>query len=143
MEMVLTVVLATVIFLGAVFALFVVITRGTRMLFGSRRRLEAEMGLDALRARLARGEIHGAGVRTGQAGAWRLTVCEGHRRPPCDGHADPEFVDRGRPVLASIRRAELSPSSPIMGIRVATLTIIWLDVVYVAYLCGRLRVEPT
>jgi uncharacterized membrane protein len=57
MEMVLTVVLATVIFLGAVFALFVVITRGTRMLFGSRRRLEAEMGLDALRARLARGEI--------------------------------------------------------------------------------------
>jgi uncharacterized membrane protein len=57
MEMVLTVVLAAVIFLGAVFALFVVITRGTRLLFGSRRRLEAEMGLDALRARLARGEI--------------------------------------------------------------------------------------
>jgi len=57
MEMVLTVVLAGVIFLGAVFALFFVITRGTRMLFGPRRRLEAEMGFDALRARLARGEI--------------------------------------------------------------------------------------
>jgi uncharacterized membrane protein len=57
MEMLLTVVLATVIFLVVVFALFVVITRGTRMLFGPRRRLEAEIGLDALRARLARGEI--------------------------------------------------------------------------------------
>jgi uncharacterized membrane protein len=51
------VVLATVIFLVVVLALFFVITRGTRMLFGPRRRLEAEMGLDALRARLARGEI--------------------------------------------------------------------------------------
>lgn len=57
MEMVLTVVLAAVIFFGVVFALFFVITRGTRTLFGPRRRLEAEMGLDALRARLARGEI--------------------------------------------------------------------------------------
>jgi uncharacterized membrane protein len=57
MEMLLTVVLATVIFLVVVLALFFVITRGTRMLFGPRRRLEAEMGLDALRARLARGEI--------------------------------------------------------------------------------------
>ena len=57
MEMVLTVGLAGVIFLGVVFALFFVITRGTRILFGPRRRLEAEMGLDALRARLARGEI--------------------------------------------------------------------------------------
>ena len=54
---VLIVVFASVIFLGAVFALFLVIMRGTRMLFGPRRRLEAEMGLDALRARLARGEI--------------------------------------------------------------------------------------
>ncbi len=57
MEMVLTVVLAVVIFFGVVVALFFVITRGTRMLFGPSRRLEAEMGLDALRARLARGEI--------------------------------------------------------------------------------------
>jgi uncharacterized membrane protein len=57
MEMLLTVVLATVIFLVVVLALFFVITRGTRMLFGPRRRLEAEMGLDAFRARLARGEI--------------------------------------------------------------------------------------
>jgi uncharacterized membrane protein len=57
METVLTVVLAGVIFLGVVFALFFVIRRGTRMLLGPRRRLEAEMGLDALRARLARGEI--------------------------------------------------------------------------------------
>jgi uncharacterized membrane protein len=57
MEMLLTVVLATVIFLVVVLALFFVITRGTRMLFGPRRRLEAEMGLDALRARLGRGEI--------------------------------------------------------------------------------------
>ena len=54
---VLTVVFAAVIFLGAVFGLFFMITRGTRMLFGPSRRLEAEMGLDALRARLARGEI--------------------------------------------------------------------------------------
>jgi uncharacterized membrane protein len=57
MEMVLTVGLAAVIFFGVVFALFFVITRGTRTLLGPRRRLEAEMGLDALRARLARGEI--------------------------------------------------------------------------------------
>lgn len=57
MEAVLTVILAVVIFLGVVFALFLVITQGTRMLFGPRRRLEAEMGLDALRARLAQGEI--------------------------------------------------------------------------------------
>jgi uncharacterized membrane protein len=54
---VLTAVFASVIFLGALFALFFVITRGTRTLFGPRRRLEAEMGLDAFRARLARGEI--------------------------------------------------------------------------------------
>ncbi len=54
---VLMVVFASVIVVGVVFGLFMMITRGTRMLFGPRRRLEAEMGLDALRARLARGEI--------------------------------------------------------------------------------------
>jgi len=54
---VLTVLVASVIFLGAVFALFFMITRGTRTLLGPSRRLEAELGLDALRARLARGEI--------------------------------------------------------------------------------------
>jgi uncharacterized membrane protein len=54
---VLMVVFASVIVVGVVFGLFLMITRGTRMLFGPRRRLEAEMGLDALRARLARGEI--------------------------------------------------------------------------------------
>ena len=55
---VLTVVFASVIFLGAVIALFFVITRGTRTIFGPRCRLEAEMGLEALRARLARGGDH-------------------------------------------------------------------------------------
>ena len=46
-----------VVFFGVVFALFFVITRGTRAMFGPRRRLEAELGLEALEARLARGEI--------------------------------------------------------------------------------------
>jgi len=46
-----------VVFFGVVFALFFLITRGTRAMFGSRRRLEAELGLEALEARLARGEI--------------------------------------------------------------------------------------
>lgn len=40
-----------------VFALFLLITRGTRAILGPRRRLEEELGLEALRARLARGEI--------------------------------------------------------------------------------------
>ena len=46
-----------VVFFGVVFALFFVITRGARALFGSRRRIEAGFGLEALEARLARGEI--------------------------------------------------------------------------------------
>lgn len=46
-----------VAFFGVVTALFLVITRVTRALFGSRRRLEAELGSEALEARLARGEI--------------------------------------------------------------------------------------
>ena len=40
-----------------VFALFLLITRGTRVILGPRRRLEEELGLEALRARLARDEI--------------------------------------------------------------------------------------
>jgi len=40
-----------------VFALFLLITRGTRVILGPRRRLEEELGLEALRTRLARGEI--------------------------------------------------------------------------------------
>lgn len=46
-----------IVFFGVVFALFFVITRGARALFGPHRRLEAELGLEALEARLARGEI--------------------------------------------------------------------------------------
>lgn len=45
------------IFFAVVFALFFVVTRGTRALLGPRRRLEAELGLEVLRTRLARGEI--------------------------------------------------------------------------------------
>lgn len=42
---------------GLVLALFLVITRGTRAVFGPRRRLEEDLGLEVLRTRLARGEI--------------------------------------------------------------------------------------
>lgn len=45
---------------GLVFALYFVITRGTRAVLGPRRRLEAELGLEVLRTRLARGEINQA-----------------------------------------------------------------------------------
>ena len=45
------------IFFVLVFALFLLITRGTRVILGPRRRLEEELGLEALRTRLARGEI--------------------------------------------------------------------------------------
>lgn len=45
------------LFFALVFALFLLITRGTRAILGPRRRLEEELGLEALRARLARGEI--------------------------------------------------------------------------------------
>jgi Predicted membrane protein (DUF2078). len=45
------------LFFGLVFALFFVITRGTRAILGPRRRLEEELGLEVLRMRLARGEI--------------------------------------------------------------------------------------
>ncbi len=45
------------LFVGVVSALFLVITRGTRAVLGPRRRLEAELGLEVLEGRLARGEI--------------------------------------------------------------------------------------
>jgi uncharacterized membrane protein len=45
------------IFGAAVFALFFVITRVARVLFGSNRRLEAAFGLETLEARRRRGEI--------------------------------------------------------------------------------------
>lgn len=44
-------------FAAAVAVLFVLITGLTRVAFGPRRRLEAELGLEALEARLAQGEI--------------------------------------------------------------------------------------
>ncbi len=55
--MLLGVLVGVAIILGVVFTLFFVITRGARLAFGPRRRLEADLGLDALKARLARGEI--------------------------------------------------------------------------------------
>lgn len=45
------------IFFAVAVALFFVVTRGTRALLGPRRRLEADLGLNVLRGRLARGEI--------------------------------------------------------------------------------------
>jgi uncharacterized membrane protein len=45
------------LFFALVFALFFLITRGTRAIIGPRRRLEEELGQQALRSRLARGEI--------------------------------------------------------------------------------------
>jgi len=52
-----TLLIGTLVFFGAVAALFVGITWLARALFGPRRRLEAELGLEALEQRLARGEI--------------------------------------------------------------------------------------
>ncbi len=51
------IVLGVAAFAAAVAVLYVVITRLTRAAFGPRRRLEAELGLEALQQRLARGEI--------------------------------------------------------------------------------------
>ena len=45
------------LFFVLVFALFFLITRGTRAILGPRRRLEQELGQEALRTRLARSEI--------------------------------------------------------------------------------------
>ena len=44
-------------FAAAVAVLFVAVTWLARAVFGPRRRLEAELGLEALERRLARGEI--------------------------------------------------------------------------------------
>lgn len=57
MDSVLAWVVGLAVFFALVFALFLVITRGTRAILGPRRRLEEELGLEALRTRLARGEI--------------------------------------------------------------------------------------
>ncbi len=42
---------------GLLAALYLAVTRGARLLFGTRRRLEAELGLEVLDDRLRRGEI--------------------------------------------------------------------------------------
>ena len=52
-----TLLIGTLVFFGVVAVLFVAITWLARTLFGPRRRLEAELGLEALEQRLARGEI--------------------------------------------------------------------------------------
>jgi uncharacterized membrane protein len=52
-----SVLIGVVVFAAAVAMLFVVITWLARAVFGPRRRLEAELGLEALGRRLARGEI--------------------------------------------------------------------------------------
>lgn len=57
MESVVAWIVGVTIFFGLVFGLFFVITRGTRAILGPRRRLEAELGREVLRSRLARGEI--------------------------------------------------------------------------------------
>lgn len=57
MDSVVVWIIGLTLFFGLVFALFFVITRGTRAILGPRRRLEEELGLEVLRARLARGEI--------------------------------------------------------------------------------------
>lgn len=57
MESVVAWIVGLTIFFGLVFVLFFVITRGTRAVLGPRRRLEADLGLEVLRARPVRGEI--------------------------------------------------------------------------------------
>jgi uncharacterized membrane protein len=52
-----TLALAALLFVGAVALLFVAVRWLARSLFGSRRRLESVLGLEALDGRLARGEI--------------------------------------------------------------------------------------
>jgi len=52
-----TLLIGALVFVGAVAVLFVSITWLARAVFGPRRRLEAELGLEALERRLARGEI--------------------------------------------------------------------------------------
>ena len=57
MEYLLAWVVGLTLFFALVFALFILVTRGTRAILGPRRRLEEELGLEVLRTRLARGEI--------------------------------------------------------------------------------------
>ena len=57
MEYVVAWIVGPTLLFGLVFALFFVITRGTRAILGPRRRLEEDLGLEVLRTRLARGEI--------------------------------------------------------------------------------------
>jgi uncharacterized membrane protein len=45
------------VFIGLLMVLYYLVSRGTRMLFGPRRRLEAEPGLEVLEQRLSHGEI--------------------------------------------------------------------------------------
>jgi len=71
------------LFFGLVFALFFVITRGTRVILGSRRRLEEELGLEVLRKRHARGEISQAEFEQANR-ARRLT---GHQARACHASA--------------------------------------------------------
>ncbi len=52
-----TLLIGALVFVGALAVLFVSITWLARAVFGPRRRLEAELGLEALERRLARGEI--------------------------------------------------------------------------------------
>jgi hypothetical protein len=54
MEYLLAWVVGLTLFFALVFALFFLITRGTRAIIGPRRRLEEELGQQALRSRLAR-----------------------------------------------------------------------------------------
>ena len=57
MDSFLSLLVGLTIFALVVAGLFVVITRGTRVAFGQRRRLEEEVSLGPLRRRLAHGEI--------------------------------------------------------------------------------------
>ena len=52
-----TLLIGALVFFAAVAVLFVAVTWLARAVFGPRRRLEAELGLEALERRLARGEI--------------------------------------------------------------------------------------
>ena len=57
MDNLLTWVIGLTLFVALVLGLFLLTTRGTRAILGPRRRLEEALGLEALRTRLARGEI--------------------------------------------------------------------------------------
>jgi uncharacterized membrane protein len=52
-----TLIVGLLVFIGLLMVLYYLVSRGTRMLFGPRRRLEAELGLEVLEQRLSRGQI--------------------------------------------------------------------------------------